>query len=265
MKKYLNYYVVLLFMSISLISFGFSSWNISNPYKQEYNYISKQITSENIYNTSSYLKYREVLYDELETSDIVDSSNKIVHEYKVIQKYQKIKIFKYFVTGFVNEEELNKALNGKNDITYIPNINDVSNIITNNAAITAHYTLDIEKLKLDFTENVYFNFLLQYTSNVLDEETNIFNLDGIIITPSVKVSDEFSSYFTFYIIKNQNNSNISIQVNSDLFNTNISNINIDLIFNFEITDNEVFKNKVYPLFLKYKNNLFSIITEIYEN
>lgn len=53
MKKRFNYYILLLFMSLSLISIGFASWSITSPNPTQESSSSGVVTSEGVVNASS--------------------------------------------------------------------------------------------------------------------------------------------------------------------------------------------------------------------
>lgn len=77
MKKRFNYYILLLFMSLSLISIGFASWSITGPNSSQDTSSTGLVTSEGVVNASSIIE-------------------------------TKIESFKYFNTCFVDKDENNK-------------------------------------------------------------------------------------------------------------------------------------------------------------
>lgn len=87
MKKRFNYYILLLFMSLSLISIGFASWSITSPNPTQDTSSTGLVTSEGVVNARS-----------------------------IIETH--IESFRYFNTCFVDKDENNKYTK-PSDIGYI--------------------------------------------------------------------------------------------------------------------------------------------------
>lgn len=170
MKKRLNYYVILLFASLSLISIGFASWQIADPNPVKNASSIGTTSSESVINSS----------------DIIKTT---------------IEPFEYFNTGFIirSKNENNEDTISLSDIGYIKitvEITDKDKLLKNLTSPTLNVTL------YQNSTNNNANKLLtkSYVTKVTDSSSNDLgcNLDGDKLSFSCNLGNDISE-ITFYV------------------------------------------------------------------
>lgn len=170
MKKRLNYYVILLFASLSLISIGFASWQIADPNPVKNASSIGTTSSESVINSSDIIK-----------TTIVP--------------------FEYFNTGFIirGKNEKNEdtvILSDKGYIKITIEITDNDKLLNNLTSPTLNVTL----YQNSSNNNVKDLLSESYVTKVTDSSSNDLgcNLDGDKLSFSCNLSNDISE-ITFYV------------------------------------------------------------------
>lgn len=246
MKKRLNYYVLILFASLSLISIGFASWNIRDPNDRLFAVENNEITSEDVYNTSDYLKLNNV------------------------------KISKFFPTGFVkDEDEINTNAENKK----------IDDFISNSGYVKMSYTFDAKSLYEQYKWNyIEIGVTLQQINSVFVVNNKILCLfnDYFDVEFSCKIyGDNVDISDDCFNKSNETNGtdnyscdyNLKLCLDSEINKLNgkklneYDNIKIDISFNLIIKDSSKadYTQNLYKIFANNSSNdMFSIISTLKE-
>ncbi len=190
MKKRINYYVLLLFASLSLISIGFASWSISNPEPSQNASSSGLVSSEGIINASDYI-----------TTTITN--------------------FEYFNTGFIVRDEFNETVSLSNEgiLSIKVSIKDSTkfnslNLTNPTLNITLYQKQKKEEGKISLLTSTFINSITVNNNTISNDSISYSNYQLVMsceLTNSVteytfnikfKVNEDNSKTFFDMMLKN---------------------------------------------------------------
>lgn len=171
MKKRINYYVLLLFASLSLISIGFASWSISNPEPSQNASSSGLVSSEGIINASDYITTTITNFEYFntgfivrdESADMVSLSNEGILSIKVSIKDSFNSLNLTNPTLNITLYQKQKKEDGKISLltsTFINSITVNNNTISNDSISYSNYQLvmscELTNSVTEYTFNIKF-------------------------------------------------------------------------------------------------------------
>ena len=174
----------------------------------------------------------------IETDDVINTDD-------YIDFNGEIEGFSFYLSGFLNE----------------------NNEIVDNGSIIAHYNIDINSCKMTFASKITVIVTLQYAAGVTftaNSPQNMFKNDNTSITAKATGNSIINQSIE------KGDFSISLYINYNLSQISISNLSLDINFDFVISSisdgtdpaNGYFYKTVYPFLAKYKGKCFSVSTKL---
>lgn len=172
----------------------------------------------------------------IETDDVINTDD-------YIDFNGEIEGFSFYQSGFLNE----------------------NNEIVDNGSIIAHYNIDINSCKITFDSKITVIVTLHYAVGVsYTAEQNMFKNSNTSITANATGNNIINQSIE------KGDSSISLYIDYDLSQINVSNLSLNINFDFVISSisegtdpvDGYFYKTVYPFLAKYKGKCFSVSTKL---